>query len=345
MGARGRHPGRARRCAGAARRTTWRPARRPAVRSGSTGGTWARGRPGPSPHFHRSITESFFVLSGTVRLHDGRRWIDAGPGRLLPRARSAACTASGTSRGSRRRCSCCSPRARRGRTTSRPSPTPPGATPWARTTGRLLPPPRHLLGRGASRGSPAAAGRARRCGPAGRSGSGPPGSGHHHVTRSCVGGPCSPSRIAVPHRRQGLPRRPNTQWSRPRRGSPVVFCSGWCRLARMSVRARSTSAGRSFDVGDPRPRVDAADEQRLDLVEIADPGQVALVEDRDADLLVGVLARAGAAPRRGPSRGRGRRARGGRRAGPPRRWARRRCRAAGSPTHSQSSVARTMRTS
>ena len=35
---------------------------------------------GPSPHFHRGITESFFVLSGTVRLHDGTGWIDAGPG-------------------------------------------------------------------------------------------------------------------------------------------------------------------------------------------------------------------------------------------------------------------------
>ena len=35
---------------------------------------------GPSPHFHRSITESFYVLSGTVRLHDGRGWRDAGPG-------------------------------------------------------------------------------------------------------------------------------------------------------------------------------------------------------------------------------------------------------------------------
>ena len=26
---------------------------------------------GPVPHFHRSITESFYVLSGTVRLYDG----------------------------------------------------------------------------------------------------------------------------------------------------------------------------------------------------------------------------------------------------------------------------------
>ena len=35
---------------------------------------------GPGPHFHRTITESFFVLSGTVRLYDGRRWVDSGPG-------------------------------------------------------------------------------------------------------------------------------------------------------------------------------------------------------------------------------------------------------------------------
>src|SRR5919201_2489432 len=26
---------------------------------------------GPDPHFHRSISESFFILSGTVRLYDG----------------------------------------------------------------------------------------------------------------------------------------------------------------------------------------------------------------------------------------------------------------------------------
>jgi quercetin dioxygenase-like cupin family protein len=46
---------------------------------------WEMGaRPsGPSPHFHRSITESFYVLSGAVRLHDGRRWRDAGPGDFL----------------------------------------------------------------------------------------------------------------------------------------------------------------------------------------------------------------------------------------------------------------------
>ncbi|OLT10900.1 cupin [Actinomadura sp. CNU-125] len=35
---------------------------------------------GPAPHFHRTMTESFFVLDGTVRLHDGNGWADAGPG-------------------------------------------------------------------------------------------------------------------------------------------------------------------------------------------------------------------------------------------------------------------------
>jgi len=35
---------------------------------------------GPGPHFHRTINESFFVLSGTIKIYDGRRWIDAGPG-------------------------------------------------------------------------------------------------------------------------------------------------------------------------------------------------------------------------------------------------------------------------
>jgi mannose-6-phosphate isomerase-like protein (cupin superfamily) len=35
---------------------------------------------GPAPHFHRTLTESFYVLSGTVRFYDGRRWLDASPG-------------------------------------------------------------------------------------------------------------------------------------------------------------------------------------------------------------------------------------------------------------------------
>lgn len=35
---------------------------------------------GPNPHFHRSFSESFFILSGTVRIYDGTRWIDTRPG-------------------------------------------------------------------------------------------------------------------------------------------------------------------------------------------------------------------------------------------------------------------------
>ena len=35
---------------------------------------------GPDPHFHRSISEQFYVLSGTVRIFDGRRWVETGPG-------------------------------------------------------------------------------------------------------------------------------------------------------------------------------------------------------------------------------------------------------------------------
>ena len=38
---------------------------------------------GPDAHFHRTISESFFVLEGTVRLYDGSRWIDAVAGDFL----------------------------------------------------------------------------------------------------------------------------------------------------------------------------------------------------------------------------------------------------------------------
>lgn len=38
---------------------------------------------GADPHFHRTMTESFFVLSGQVRLYDGRAWTDAGAGDFL----------------------------------------------------------------------------------------------------------------------------------------------------------------------------------------------------------------------------------------------------------------------
>lgn len=35
---------------------------------------------GPASHFHKSISESFFILSGVVRVFDGKEWIDAKPG-------------------------------------------------------------------------------------------------------------------------------------------------------------------------------------------------------------------------------------------------------------------------
>ena len=41
------------------------------------------GAPGPKTHFHRSISESFFVLSGEVRLFDGEHWITSGAGDFL----------------------------------------------------------------------------------------------------------------------------------------------------------------------------------------------------------------------------------------------------------------------
>ncbi|GAA3802854.1 cupin domain-containing protein [Sphaerisporangium flaviroseum] len=42
------------------------------------------GRPtGPSPHFHRTISESFYILSGTMRLFNGDKWIEATQGDFL----------------------------------------------------------------------------------------------------------------------------------------------------------------------------------------------------------------------------------------------------------------------
>jgi mannose-6-phosphate isomerase-like protein (cupin superfamily) len=38
---------------------------------------------GPGPHFHRTMSESFFVLSGTVRLYDGEGWRSATAGDFL----------------------------------------------------------------------------------------------------------------------------------------------------------------------------------------------------------------------------------------------------------------------
>ena len=35
---------------------------------------------GPDPHFHRTISESFYVLTGTVKIHDGTGWVATGAG-------------------------------------------------------------------------------------------------------------------------------------------------------------------------------------------------------------------------------------------------------------------------
>lgn len=42
--------------------------------------TFGEGVSGPDPHVHRTMSESFYILSGTVRLHDGTGWRDAHPG-------------------------------------------------------------------------------------------------------------------------------------------------------------------------------------------------------------------------------------------------------------------------
>jgi mannose-6-phosphate isomerase-like protein (cupin superfamily) len=44
---------------------------------------FAPSRGGPDPHFHRTISESFFVLSGTVSLYDGTAWRDAVAGDFM----------------------------------------------------------------------------------------------------------------------------------------------------------------------------------------------------------------------------------------------------------------------
>lgn len=38
---------------------------------------------GPDAHFHKTFSESFYIMSGTVGLFDGSTWIDATPGDFL----------------------------------------------------------------------------------------------------------------------------------------------------------------------------------------------------------------------------------------------------------------------
>jgi quercetin dioxygenase-like cupin family protein len=38
---------------------------------------------GPAAHFHRTFSESFFILEGTVRLYNGENWVNATKGDFL----------------------------------------------------------------------------------------------------------------------------------------------------------------------------------------------------------------------------------------------------------------------
>lgn len=38
---------------------------------------------GPGPHFHRAMSEAFFVLSGTISLYNGAEWVDGRPNDFL----------------------------------------------------------------------------------------------------------------------------------------------------------------------------------------------------------------------------------------------------------------------
>jgi mannose-6-phosphate isomerase-like protein (cupin superfamily) len=61
-------------------RATWLPEQPPTDGSGSTAGTLGRSRVGgANAHYHRRFSESFFVLTGTVKLYDGTGWFDARP--------------------------------------------------------------------------------------------------------------------------------------------------------------------------------------------------------------------------------------------------------------------------
>ncbi|MPZ61069.1 MAG: cupin domain-containing protein [Propionibacteriales bacterium] len=45
--------------------------------------TFGETESGPDPHFHKTISESFFILTGTVRLYNGEDWVEATSGDFL----------------------------------------------------------------------------------------------------------------------------------------------------------------------------------------------------------------------------------------------------------------------
>jgi mannose-6-phosphate isomerase-like protein (cupin superfamily) len=77
---------------------------------------------GPGPHFHRAMSEAFFVLSRAMKLYDGRDWVHGTQGDFLY-VPPAASTASATRPTSLPPSRCCSPPARRVSTISRGSPS------------------------------------------------------------------------------------------------------------------------------------------------------------------------------------------------------------------------------
>jgi mannose-6-phosphate isomerase-like protein (cupin superfamily) len=41
------------------------------------------GAGGPGPHFHRTIAESFYILAGSVEIHDGNDWVSTQAGAFV----------------------------------------------------------------------------------------------------------------------------------------------------------------------------------------------------------------------------------------------------------------------
>ena len=62
--------------------TTWPTSRPPTATTACTGSTSPRPAVAPA-HFHRAMSEAFFVLSGTMRLYDGTEWVDGHQGDFL----------------------------------------------------------------------------------------------------------------------------------------------------------------------------------------------------------------------------------------------------------------------
>ena len=104
----------------------------------------------------------------------------------------------------------------------------------------------------------------------------------------------------VPQRRQGRPARPYTQCSSPRRATPVVMMPNRSLLALSSRWPSSTRARRSATWPTGRHGLSPAQEQHFGNINIADAGQVALIEQRLADrplrLLPQAADRLGAVP-------------------------------------------------